>query len=207
MLRMRFGSFVWPNNPRTYTISCKRQTAVHKVPMGGFVVQDLGRTATVMKGEGEFFGADAYSTFLELLAVFQKGGRGTLVHPVWQTAGAYLTELELTQEPRDDYVAYRFTFCEAPGAAEEAAGDEETNGRRFYELREGQTLWTVSNAYGLSMTELLRLNPQIAKPNEVQAGRGCGCDDRNCDGLRGEKNGAAGVFAVERQADGRGTVR
>ena len=57
MLRMRFGSFVWPNNPRTYTISCKRQTAVHKVPMGGFVVQDLGRTATVMKGEGEFFGA------------------------------------------------------------------------------------------------------------------------------------------------------
>ena len=56
MLRMRFGSFVWPNNPRTYTISCKRQTAVHKVPMGGFVVQDLGRTATVMKGEGEFFG-------------------------------------------------------------------------------------------------------------------------------------------------------
>lgn len=170
MLRMRFGSFVWPNNPRTYTISCKRQTAVHKVPMGGFVVQDLGRTATVMKGEGEFFGADAYSTFLELLAVFQKGGRGTLVHPVWQTAGAYLTELELTQEPRDDYVAYRFTFCEAPGAAEEAAGDGETNGRRFYELREGQTLWTVSNAYGLSMTELLRLNPQIAKPNEVQSG-------------------------------------
>ena len=170
MLRMRFGSFVWPNNPRTYTISCKRQTAVHKVPMGGFVLQDLGRTATVMKGEGEFFGADAYSTFLELLAVFQKGGRGTLVHPVWQTAGAYLTELELTQEPRDDYVAYRFTFCEAPGAAEEAACDEEMNGQRFYELREGQTLWTVSNAYGLSMTELLRLNPQIAKPNEVQSG-------------------------------------
>ena len=171
MLRMRFGSFVWPNNPRTYTISCKRQTAVHKVPMGGFVVQDLGRTATVMKGEGEFFGADAYSTFLELLAVFQKGGRGTLVHSVWQTAGAYLTELELTQEPRDDYVAYRFTFCEAPGAAEEpAAGIGQTDGKRFYELREGQTLWTVSNAYGLSMTELLRLNPQIAKPNEVQSG-------------------------------------
>ena len=171
MLRMRFGSFVWPNNPRTYTISCKRQTAVHKVPMGGFVVQDLGRTATVMKGEGEFFGANAYDTFLKLQAVFQKGGRGALVHPVWQTGGAYLTELELTQEPRDDYVAYRFTFCEAPGAAEEpAAGIGQTDGKRFYELREGQTLWTVSNAYGLSMTELLRLNPQIAKPNEVQSG-------------------------------------
>ena len=171
MLRMRFGSFVWPNNPRTYTISCKRQTAVHKVPMGGFVVQDLGRTAMVMKGEGEFFGAHAYDTFLELLAVFQKGGRGVLVHPVWQTAGAYFTELELTQEPRDDYVAYRFTFCESPGAAEAEAAEAETGeGQRFYELREGQSLWTVSSAYGLSMTELLRLNPQIAKPNSVAAG-------------------------------------
>ena len=171
MLRMRFGSFVWPNNPRTYTISCKRQTAVHKVPMGGFVVQDLGRTATVMKGEGEFFGAHAYDTFLELLAAFQKGGRGVLVHPVWQTAGAYFTELELTQEPRDDYVAYRFTFCESPGAAEAEAAEAETGeGQRFYELREGQSLWTVSSAYGLSMTELLRLNPQIAKPNSVAAG-------------------------------------
>ena len=171
MLRMRFGSFVWPNNPRTYTISCKRQTAVHKVPMGGFVVQDLGRTAMVMKGEGEFFGAHAYDTFLELLAVFQKGGREMLVHPVWQTAGAYFTELELTQEPRDDYVAYRFTFCESPGAADAEAAEAETGeGQRFYELREGQSLWTVSSAYGLSMTELLRLNPQIAKPNEVQSG-------------------------------------
>lgn len=169
MLRMRFGSFVWPNNPRTYTISCKRQTAVHKVPMGGFVVQDLGRTATVMKGEGEFFGANAYSTFWSCWRFFRRAGAGRWYTRL-QTAGAYFTELELTQGPRDDYVAYRFTFCEAPGAAEEAAGDEETNGRRFYELREGQTLWTVSNAYGLSMTELLRLNPQIAKPNEVQSG-------------------------------------
>ena len=173
MLKMRFGSFVWPNNPRTYTISCKRQTAVHKVPMGGFVVQDLGRTATVMKGEGEFFGANAYSTFLELQAVFQKGGRGTLVHPVWQTAGAYFTELELTQEPRDDYVAYRFTFCEAPGAAGSGAADDSPSqaiGKRFCEVGAGQTLWEICTAYRLSMQALLRLNPQIAKPNSVAAG-------------------------------------
>ena len=149
MLKMRFGSFVWPNNPRTYTLSCKRQTAVHKIPMGGFAVQDLGRTATVMQGEGEFFGAGAYDTFQELLSVFQKGGQQMLVHPVWQTASAYFTELTLTQEPRDDYVAYRFSFCEV-GA--------------------GQTLWEICTAYRLSMQALLRLNPQIAKPNSVAAG-------------------------------------
>ena len=49
---MRYKSFIWPNDPRTYTLSCQRQTALHKIPMGGFVVQDLGRTGTVMRGEG-----------------------------------------------------------------------------------------------------------------------------------------------------------
>ena len=173
MLKMRFGSFVWPNNPRTYTLSCKRQTAVHKIPMGGFAVQDLGRTATVMQGEGEFFGAGAYDTFQELLSVFQKGGQQMLVHPVWQTASAYFTELTLTQEPRDDYVAYRFTFCEAPGAAGSGAADDSLShaiGKRFCEVGAGQTLWEICTAYRLSMQALLRLNPQIAKPNSVAAG-------------------------------------
>lgn len=79
--------------------------------------------------------------------------------------------MTLRRSPKFGRLAYRFTFCEAPGAAEEpTAGIGQTDGKRFYELREGQTLWTVSNAYGLSMTELLRLNPQIAKPNEVQSG-------------------------------------
>ena len=42
--------------------------------MGGFVVQDLGATATVMKGDGEFFRRECpYSTFLELQAVFSEG--------------------------------------------------------------------------------------------------------------------------------------
>ena len=173
MLSMRFGSFVWPNNPRTYTLSAKRQTTVHKIPMAGFVVQDLGRTATVMQGEGEFFGPKAYETFQELLAVFEKGGKQTLVHPVWQTAGAYFTQLQLTQEPRDDYVAYRFTFCEAPDVWQDGQSDGEVaqaGGKRYCELGVGQTLWAVSAAYGLSMAALLRLNPQIARPNQVPAG-------------------------------------
>ena len=174
MLKMRYGGFVWPNNPRTYTLTAKRQTAVHKVPMGGFVVQDLGRTAAVMQGEGEFYGPGAYETFRELLAVFQKGGCAALAHPVWSTAGAYFTELQLTQEPRDDYAAYRFTFCEAPDAADaEAAADGAGlpgSGRRYCELAAGQTLWSLCAEYGLTMTALLWLNPQIAKPNGVAAG-------------------------------------
>lgn len=97
-----------------------------------------------------------------------------LVHPVWQTASAYFTELTLTQEPRDDYVAYRFTFCEAPGVRRvPGAADDSLSqaiGKRFCEVGAGQTLWEICTAYRLSMQALLRLNPQIAKPNSVAAG-------------------------------------
>ena len=56
MQAMRYKEFTWPNNPARYTLSCERLTAVHKMPMGSYCVQDLGRSRTVLRGAGEFFG-------------------------------------------------------------------------------------------------------------------------------------------------------
>ena len=174
MLNMRYKSFVWPNNPRTYTLSCKRQTVTHKVPMGGFVVQDLGVYAAVMQGQGEFYGEGAYEKFQELLQVFQTGGAGLLVHPVWQAGSAYFTQLRLTQEPREDYVAYSFEFCQASMQSGAETGMDlagTSGGKRYCELSAGQTLWAVCAGYGLSMAALLKLNPEIAKPGSVFPGQ------------------------------------
>lgn len=168
-MAMRYKSFTWPNDPRTYTLSCQRQTAVHKIPMGGFVVQELGRTGTVMRGEGEFYGPRAYESFRALLQVFQQTGAGLLMHPLWQTAGAYFTELRLTQEPREDYVAYAFTFCEASSGGAQAGAD--TAARGYYVMQEADTMWSVAQRYDLSMQKLLSLNPEIANPNSVRAGQ------------------------------------
>ena len=109
---MQYKGFVWPHNPRTYTITYDRQVAVHKVPFGRYAMQDLGMTHRVMRGEGEFVGPEAYDTFRALASVFYEGGPGTLLHPVWQSAQVYFVALALTQEPRKDYVRYTFTFWE-----------------------------------------------------------------------------------------------
>ena len=162
MLSMRFKSFEWPNNPGRYTLSCERLTAVHKFPLGSYTVQDLGKTCTVLRGEGEFFGARAYSDFLALENVFFDPGPGALVHPVWQSKNALFTELQLTQEPRADYVAYSFSFCDAGEAVQTAA--------QYHTLTAGQTLWSVCQSYGLTMQTLLALNPRIQNPNAVAAG-------------------------------------
>lgn len=109
---MRFKGFVWPHNPRVYTISFQRNMAVQKVPFGRYRLQSLGLTRRVMRGEGEFVGEDAYRQFKALASVFYEETPGTLVHPLWDTTSAWFVGLELAQEPREDYVKYRFEFWE-----------------------------------------------------------------------------------------------
>ena len=92
---MRYKSYTWPHNPRVYTIDYQRVMAVHKVPFGGYQLQDLGLTRRVMKGEGEFSGEGAYDEFKKLACVFYEVGPGLLVHPLWQVANTYFAALRL----------------------------------------------------------------------------------------------------------------
>lgn len=175
---MRFKEFTFPHNPRVYTISYTREMAVHKVPMGFYTLQDLGRTYRVMEGEGEFYGPDAYETFKALAMTFYDGGPGVLIHPVWQTSRAYLTRLQLRQEPRENYVAYAFTFREGffdyagltrmDSAA--VAADEKAETRNLHTVAVGESLRGICQQYGLTLAQVLAVNPQIANPNRIAAG-------------------------------------
>lgn len=183
---MQYKGFLWPHNPRTYTITYDRQVAVHKVPFGRYAMQDLGMTHRVMRGEGEFVGPEAYDTFRALASVFYEGGPGTLLHPVWQSAQVYFVALALTQEPRKDYVRYTFTFWEtysryqdtlAPaGASDEGSGSQSGGGTtspggRTHTVAQGETLWGIAQAWGVTLGELLVKNPQLKNPNVIQPGQ------------------------------------
>lgn len=178
---MRYKNYIWPHNPRVYSIDYRRKMAVHKTPFGLFRLQDLGRTNRIMEGEGEFIGSDAYGQFGQLANVFYNGGPGLLVHPLWQAANAYFVSLRLEQEPRPDYVRYSFAFWEddswytglavqdrvksggeiAPQKQEEAV---------FHWMAQGDTLWGVAQRFGRSVSELIALNPQIKNPNLIRVG-------------------------------------
>lgn len=181
---MRYKNYTWPHNPRVYTIDYRREMAVNKVPFGLYKLQDLDRTCRVMKGEGEFAGPGAYEQFGRLANVFYAGGPGLLIHPLWQTANAYFVQLSLEQQPRPDYVRYTFTFWEdagwyadAPrrvsGAAAQGGGSApETMSAppRTHRVAKGDTLWGISRKYGVELSELIALNPQIKNPNLIRVG-------------------------------------
>ena len=184
---MRYKDYTWPHNPEVYQVECRREVAALKVPFGGYVLQDLGRTYRILQGEGEFAGPRAYEQYKELEQVFLQGGSGVLVHPVWKTAGAYFVSLELTEEPLPDYVRYRFTFWEDTHAYSEGlvrrtdqeAEEAAYNDRVFapaqpetvtYTVKKGDTLWGIAGKFGVGLQELIRVNPQIRNPNLIYVG-------------------------------------
>lgn len=175
---MRYKDYVWPHNPRVYTIDYERVMAENKVPYGLYHLQDLGRSHRVMRGEGEFAGPDAYAQFGALANVFYAQGPGELVHPLWQTANAYFVELSLKQEPRPDYVSYSFTFWEdleyydaALKKENDKAQTQKENSTLIYTVVKGDTLWGISRRYGVTLEQILRLNPQISNPNLIRVGQ------------------------------------
>ncbi len=168
LAKMRYKSFVWPNNPETYTLQCARTTVVHKIPFGGSMVQDLGDACTILRGNGEFFGAGAYDTFRRLQKVFSGGGAGVLFHPILKSKRAYFTKLELTQKPCADHVAYSFEFC---CTEETAQADEAKNAERWHVVSAGETVWSVCADFDIPVQEFVKLNPHIGDVGTIVVGQ------------------------------------
>ena len=179
---MRFKDYTWPHNPEVYTVENRRRVAVHQVPFGRCVLQELGGSYRVFRGEGAFVGRDAYAQFKELETVFQSEGPGQLIHPVWQARPAYFVSLRLTEEPVPEYVRYSFEFWEDCGGydgglkAAPAGGGEAVNeagtppSPRTHTVRKGDTLWGIARQYGAELAALIRANPQIKNPNLIYPG-------------------------------------
>ena len=179
---MQFKDFIWPHNPRLYTIEFSRRMAFHKVPFGRYHLQNLGMNQRVIRGEGEFVGPTAYSEFKKLASLFYQDTPGVLCHPIWQSMTAYFVELALTQEPKKDYIRYRFGFWEqfegysqgmtklTGTGSKGVAAESGKAAAQYHQVVKGDSLWKIAGQYGLSLTRLLELNPQIKNPNRIYPG-------------------------------------
>ena len=185
---MRYKDYTWPHNPEVYTVEHQRRMAVHPVPYGGCVVQDLGGACRVLRGQGVFAGENAYEQFQRLAEVFRQDGPGLLVHPVWQAERAWFVELAVTEEPLPDYVRYSFTFWEdwsgynrglienndggtAPWAgSQNGTASAAVGNAGVYIVKKGDTLWGIAKRYSVALADLIAANPQIKNPNLIYPG-------------------------------------
>ena len=115
MEKMQFKTFVWPVNPETYSEEALRDARYEKDRNDNQIFQGLGPLKRVITGSGAFSGSGAYESFSQLATLLEQADSGILIHPVWGSRNVFFTRLELTQEPRENYVAYRFEFRQADG--------------------------------------------------------------------------------------------
>ena len=177
---MKYKGFTWPHNPRTYEITYERNIARHKVPFGAYVLQSVGRSNRILRGRGEFAGPGAYDDFRRLATVFYDEAPGLLIHPVWQVSSAYFAKLGLEMEPRENYVSYYFEFWECFDAYETGARlvervaeiqpVQDESREEWYAAVYGDTMWGIATRNGLTLNELLTLNPQVKNPNILYVG-------------------------------------
>lgn len=179
---MRFKNYVWPHNPRVYEIEYRKDVTSHRVPFGLYVLQNMGRQNRVLKGEGAFAGEGAYAEFKKLASVFFDMTPGILTHPLWDAASACFVALRLKQEPTENYVAYSFEFWECydgyntgltviqTASSDGNAAAVVKNTAEYYTVVHGDYLWAIARDHGLTLAELLALNPQIRNSNVIYTG-------------------------------------
>lgn len=113
MDKLQYKTFLWPTNPERYHVSYSREPQYIKTEEGETVFTGMGPLLRTITGSGAFTGEDAYFNFRKLAAMMNPVTPGRLTHPIWGSISAYLTDLTLSQEPKENYVAYTFTFREA----------------------------------------------------------------------------------------------
>lgn len=110
MEKLSFKTFVWPTNPHTYKEESSREGKYTKDDAGNDVFLGMGYLKSVITCTGAFFGETAVAEFQKLQALMNETTPGNLEHPLWGIRHCYFTGLELLQEPKKDYVAYKAEF-------------------------------------------------------------------------------------------------
>jgi len=109
---LSYKTFVWPQNPHTYREVTSR-SPMYYTQDGETYFDSMGPLKRTITGSGVFYGEDAYEQYKKLQKLSEDMAAGNLEHPIFGIRYCYLTLLEVTQEPKENYVSYRFEFTQA----------------------------------------------------------------------------------------------
>lgn len=110
MDNLQFKTFTWPQNPTVYEEKLVHTPIYSVLEDGNAYFCGLSTTKRTITGSGAFFGEDAFAQYRQLEELFDSTSPGDLIHPILGRRYCYFTGLKLTQEPKENYVAYQFTF-------------------------------------------------------------------------------------------------
>ena len=163
---MRFMGYTLHHNPHTLQVTNTANVLQYNIPESVAITQNTGNRPIVVKGEGVFYGDNAFEQYMKLKALGENGKAGVLSVSDINPFFAYLSEIKLKCTPLDDYVEYSFTFIEAPNHAYK----ENSTAPTQYTADENEDLWDISNKLGIAIETLTALNPQLKNTTDITEG-------------------------------------
>ena len=160
---MRFAGQSFKYNPVELKIENKKMHKSSMIPFKGEYSSAGLPRCTVISGRGEFVGEDCIEQYKSLLALYETGSEGVLSIPGLMPVYAYISGVSAVGETTPDLISYTFEFTEKTGVRERKK-------REFHIVREGETLFDIAYIEGISIESLVRLNPDIRRPDSLVTG-------------------------------------
>lgn len=110
MANLQYKTFVWPQDPATYSERVLRTPVYQELDDGSVIFTGISGIKRTITGSGVFTGPEAAGYYQQLEELVCRPAPGDLVHPTWGTRNCYFTELKMTQEPENQVIHYQFTF-------------------------------------------------------------------------------------------------
>lgn len=158
---MRYKGFTLWCNPLSIEIESKINNVSYTLPYSGEVQEYAGRKCRVISGKGELRGKDCLSQYAKLYALHAEGGKGILSLPTIEPVAALFTRLTALADVTPDRISYSFQFVEL-------SSNENLKTGKIHKVKEGETLFDIAYKYGVSVDSLIKLNPRVRRPDELE---------------------------------------
>lgn len=110
MDNVRFGEFVWPENPEIITLSTRTDPIYEIDPNGQAQFKAMSEISRFIEVRGVFRGPKAYHALMKLRALLDRREPREFQYSSIGVWHMYLTKLEAEEEDREGLVAYHAAF-------------------------------------------------------------------------------------------------
>ncbi len=152
LMKMKYKNFEFPLNPYLIKVKHSRNIAENPIIDSDSAVYNVSKNASVISGEGCFFGEKAFDFASELERLSKSDSSGWLFIPSGNCFDAYLKDLTIKSDAKRSEVFYSFTFIE---------NCNHSNNQReidFIYANKDENFFDIANRCEIPIEKLLELN-------------------------------------------------
>lgn len=166
--KMSYKDYVWEYNPSQISVDEEKNIKDIKCPYYKNVLQNFGRAKRIVKGSGEFFGENFLEKFNKLREVYLSDETGYLKLPGEEPFLASFKSLKMLGNKAEDSLSYSFEFWES---IEKSGIEVASLSESYYTASKGENLWNIAYKYNTTVSELMKINPEIKRPDSLEDGQ------------------------------------